>query len=501
MPHHLLGIDIGGSVIKAAVFDLSGELLAQASHRSVVVADAPGHAERDPGVMWESAVNAVRRVLESDRVNAEAIAAIGVTGFGNGLFLVDSQGNPTRAGIGSIDTRAASIVARWRALGWEEACWNQALQPFWSGQPLPLLEWVKTHEPDALKRAHRLLSSKDILRSRLTGTLTTERTDLGSGGLYDPMAARPAYELFEAVGLPQVSELIPEEAVVRSEDIAGTLTPEAAEALGLSVGIPVVAGVTDNLAVLIGSGVTDSTRVSVIGGTWGINQTLSPAHVTDRSIFQSIPTHLDDFHLLVESTPNSMSNYDWYVRSLLALPDGADEAALYAMCDEVYERAHRSLTGNLIFMPHLYGSPRHPNRTAALLGLTGDTSAEQMLAAVYEAVAFEHRTLVDRLPISESDAPVRVSGGILRSSVWLQLYADALNRPIETPDTEEVGARGIAMVAAVGVGLVPTFTGASEQMTRVSAVKYPQGEKVEALARRYALYSDARELTADFLNR
>lgn len=493
----LLGIDIGGSVIKAAVFDHTGKLLASSSKKSVVRADAPGYAERDPDVMWESASSAIREVIEIDGVNPASIAAIGVTGFGNGLFLVDGSGRPTTTGFASIDTRAAKIVDEWRKAGHQDKAWNLTYQPFWSGQPLPIVEWVKRNDPDALKSARRILSSKDMLRSFLTGELWNERTDLGSGGLFDPAAAAPAHALFQEVGLSEVSELLPGEAISHPAELVGALSRAASEKTGLPEGIPVVAGVTDNLAVMIGSGIFDSSQVSVVGGTWGINQILSASHVRDRSVFQSIPTHLDDWQLIVESTPNSMSNFEWFVKTSAKIPERLEGSKIYDYCDAVYLEAEPTLSGKTVFLPHLYGTPRHPFRTGGHFGLTGNTTSSEILASVYEGVAFEHRTLIQRLPIVNQSAPVRLSGGVLQSEVWLQLFADALGRPIETPDTDEVAARGVAMVAAVGAGLYKTFEEATNSMTKVSRLIEPRKRVSESLTTRYEIYQKVRELALE----
>ena len=499
MDPQLLGIDIGGSMTKAAVFDTSGRLLAEASARSLILADTPGHAERDPEAIWTSAVQSIRQVLGHPAVIPEAVAGIGVTGFGNGLFMVDADGRPTRPGIASLDSRAAGIVGEWRAAGLEDLMWDATLQPFWSGQPLPLLEWVRRHDPDALDRARRILACKDILRLRLTGSGWNDRTDLGSGGLFNPLVGRPAYELFEAIGLGQVGELLPEDGVAKPAQIVGVLAKEAAEATGLPIGVPVVAGATDNLSALLGSGVTEAGGLSVIGGTWSINQALSSAHVTDRSVFQSFGSHRDDLQVLVESSPNSMSNFDWYVRNFVG-SDGRSAASLYAQCDERL-LAQESAAGDAVtFLPHLYGSPRHPLRTAAVFGLTADVGANQVLRAVYEGIVFEHRTLIERLPGVAAGAPARVAGGVLRSPAWLQLFADVLDRAVETPDTEEVGARGAAMIAAVGTGLYPDYPTASAHMTRIAATYLPRPWRVDQLAERYQRYRVLRELTASLLS-
>lgn len=494
----LLGIDVGGSVLKAALFSTTGELLAQSSKRSVVKSDAPGFMERDQDVILESVSAAVRDVLNNPKADKTSIKAIGVTGFGNGLFLVDKNGQPTRSGIGSIDTRAASLVGEWRKAGLEDQAWNETFQPFWSGQPLPLIEWVKRNDPDSLRNASRVLSVKDVVASFLTGQLWSERTDLGSGGLFNSLKNRPAYELFEHVGLPEMIDLIPEGGIAKPHEVIGHLTASTSELTGLPVGIPVVAGTTDNLAVVIGSGISDANQLSVVGGTWGLNQVLSSSPVTDRSVFQSIPSHIDDLFLLVESTPNSMSNFDWYLRNLFALPEDIKKENLYDYCDNQYLLSQSDRSNSVMFMPQLFGSPRHPKRTGSLLGLTGNTTPQQILAAVYEGIIFEHRFLVERLPTSDAMLPVRISGGVLRSKVWQQLYADILGRTIEVPDTEEVGAKGIAMVAGVGVGVFANYDQAAKEMCHVEGQFSPRSSARKTMENRFARYASVREALADF---
>ena len=169
-----------------------------------------------------------------------------------------------------------------------------------------------------------MLFAKDYVRFRLTGALGVEISDLSSGGLLDHRTGAPALGLLADMGLPSAAPLLSDVAVHRSTDVAGTLTTDAAEALGLRAGIPTAAGTMDGLALMIGSGVHATGQLSVIAGTWGINQVAGIRPVTDRSTFQSLRCLDDGRFLIVESTPNSMSNLDWLLNAFghVAVPDG-----------------------------------------------------------------------------------------------------------------------------------------------------------------------------------
>ena len=113
MGKYLLGIDNGNTFSKAALFDLHGQEIAVASCAADTEYPNPGWAERDMEMLWQSTVSAIREVLAKSGVHSEEIAGIGNTGHGNGLYLLDKQGNPLRYGVQSMDTRAAEIVNRW----------------------------------------------------------------------------------------------------------------------------------------------------------------------------------------------------------------------------------------------------------------------------------------------------------------------------------------------------------------------------------------------------
>jgi L-xylulokinase len=141
------------------------------------------------------------------------------------------------------------------------------------------------------------------------------------------------------------------------------------------------------------------------------------------------------------------------------------------------------------FLPFLYGSNAGPKASAAFLGLHGWHGRAHMLRAVYEGVVFSHKTHVDRLLGHRAGAQAaRIAGGSAKSAVWVQMFADVLQLPIELTACEELGAMGAAICGGVGVGLFGSFEEAVQRMVRVSRTVEPRAEYRQVYAEKYGRY-------------
>ena len=182
---HIIAFDAGGTAVKAALYDECGVERAAAAVGMAPLHPVPGCLERDPDAMWAAVCDVTRKVLSASGVAPASIAVVGLTGYGNGLFLVDRDGRPVRNAILSPDQRARAILARWRAEGAEARSVQLTYNSEFPGKPLPLIAWLDAHEPESLKRADRALFCKDYVRFRLTGEIGLEISDMSSAALVD----------------------------------------------------------------------------------------------------------------------------------------------------------------------------------------------------------------------------------------------------------------------------------------------------------------------------
>jgi L-xylulokinase len=188
MGRYFLGIDNGNTVSKAALFDVHGKEIAIASCKVDTEYPHPGWTERNMDLLWESTACAIHDVLASSGIRPEEIAGIGSTGHGNGMYLLDSQGNSLRNGIQSMDTRAAGILEEWNQRGLHDAVFPYTIQSFWPAQPNALLAWMKKYEPQNYARIGAILMCKTH-KYRLTGEIASDYTDM-SGTPVDVRAKR-----------------------------------------------------------------------------------------------------------------------------------------------------------------------------------------------------------------------------------------------------------------------------------------------------------------------
>ncbi len=474
-----LGVDIGATVAKAAVFDDTGRQLAVAADERPGLFPRPGHAERHIEDAWDAAVAAIRAVLAAPGISAHDVAALCVTGHGNGAYLVDRAFRPLGPGILSIDARAAGLLEEMRRDGRAAALEQLVGRRPIHGETALILAWISRHEPERAAACGHALLVKDYLRWRLTGRLATDPNDASGSGLMNLRTGRYDPEMWRILGDPGWLAKLPAE-ILPGSAVAGHVTPQAAAETGLVAGTPVATGAMDVEAIRLASGVTDADRVMVSTGTWSINLTIADAPVTQPPLpgFQGLA---DDGrrYFLAEATPTGATNLAWFRRAVLdsridfgtvnTLVDGLDPAA-----------------SEVVFLPYIHGGAGEPK--GAFVGLTGDCGQAHLLRAIYEGVAFDHRFHVDALAavLGRRPSVARFSGGAARSAVWSALVADTLAMPVETVAVEELGALGAAMMAAIAVGRFAHADAAVAAMVHVSRRFVPDPDRIAVMARKYA---------------
>lgn len=468
---YLVGIDNGGTSVKAAVFDEEGRQLAVSSVSASAVAPEPGYAERDMDELWRINGQAVRDALRRSGIRPEEIAGVSLSGHGKGLYLVDREGRPARFGISSTDRRGLDYVRRWEADGTAARVYEKTFQEIVMMQPVALLAWLRDHEPKALERTRYIFAVKDYIRYRLTGQAFAEYTDFSGSNLINLSTRAYDAELMALFGLEQCLEKLPP--LRRSSDLCGFVTPEASSFTGLPSGIPVAAGMFDVDACGIASGLSSPRELCTIAGTWSINAFLSPAPITNGTVSLNSIFCIPDYFLIEESSPTSAGNLEWFLNRL---PEGEHTRA-----ESAYDQANRQAASvepgscGLIFLPFLNGSNEDPLAKGTFVGLTAYHERRHMLRAVYEGVVFSHLTHIRRLLVNrKKPESIRLSGGAAHSPVWAQMFADALQIPIETTAGKELGCLGAAMAAGIAAGVYPDYPDAIARTVQITQTLYPR---------------------------
>ncbi|MGA2766245.1 MAG: FGGY-family carbohydrate kinase [Spirochaetia bacterium] len=486
---YLMGIDNGGTVTKAALYDCTGTEIAVSGIKTEMLFPCPGHAEKNLDDLWKANVRVIAEVIRKAGVDPRDIAGLAVAGHGNGMYLLAADGTPAHDGINSADSRAVDYVKKWYADGTFDAVFPRTCQAIWAAQPPALLAWFKDNEPRTLERAQWILMCKDYVRYRLTGEAYSELTDSSGTNLMNVHDLRYDPDVLGAFGLTEMAGKLPP--VRGSAEICGRVTRAAAEATGLREGTPVAGGLFDIDACAIASGLVDPERLCLVAGSWSINQYLSTAPVRDRDVFMTSVYCVPGYWLITEASATSASNLEWMISTLMSGEQAEAQAkgcSVYSLANQIVERVAPA-DSDVLFLPFLYGSNEGPGASACFLGLHGWHGKEHMLRGVYEGVVFSHKTHIDRLLGHRGPAAAaRMAGGAVKSDVWVQMFADVLQLPIELTAGEELGAMGAAISAGVAVGLFSSFPEAVHAMVRVSRTVEPNKENREVYREKYGRY-------------
>ncbi len=472
---YLLGLDNGGSLIKAALFDRDGRQIACESIPTPQDCPRPGFCERTPEVIREANFTLIRRM--TDKYGAD-IAGVGICGHGKGLYLLDKSGTPMAPGIASTDNRALSVVEDWEADGTTARAYELTVQKVMACQPVSLLRWMKENDRTTYDRIGTILSVKDLVRFFLTGEAFAEYTDVSGTNLVNLWTGAYDDRLTDLFGIPEMSGCLPP--IRSSDEVCGYVTEEAAAATGLPAGTPVAGGMFDIDACALSLGCTKAGDMCVIAGTWSINEMITDAPVSDGSVAMNSIFCDPAFRLAEESSATSAGNLEWFRAQWNVRDYGELEKLVSSVPTEEC---------NAYWFPFLYASNLNPRARGSMVGLSGDMTLAHTARAVYEGVVFSHMTHCGAIFSSLGrPAEIRLAGGVVHSPTWTQMFADALGTPVRVMPDTELGAKGAAMAAGVACGWFADYKEAVASCVPEGSLLFPDDTMTKVYASKYAKY-------------
>lgn len=441
----LIGIDLGTSGIKCALFEDNARLLGEVSEPIAVSIPCVGWSEQDPDA-WVAAVwRCLDRLAAVHPRRMGAVKGIGLSGQMLAALILDADLRPLRPAMLWNDQRAvaeaAALLEAVPDIGWRT---NGTPDP---GLTAPKLMWLARHEPEAMARARMLLLTKDYVRLALTGEIASEPTDAGGTQLLD--VARGAWdaELCTAAGWDPAC-LPP---LVPSWAAAGGLRPVLARRWGMRPGLPIAAGAGDNMGSSLGAGAVRPGDCALTIGTSGVSCIVDAAFHPgpERAILTSAHAVPCAF-LSMGVVMSAAAALDWTARL-----GGTDAATLAAAAEAAEERISEAP----LFLPCLSGirTPlNRPGATGRIAGLHPGVDLALLGYAAMEGVAFQFADCVAAQGAAGAPRPERflAVGGGTRSRLWTRLLASALGTPLTLPQNGEtagpLGAARLAQAAATG---------------------------------------------------
>ncbi|ELR9966877.1 carbohydrate kinase [Salmonella enterica] len=450
-----LGIDCGGTYLKAGLYDAEGH--EHGIHRQSLqtLSPFPGYAERDMHQLWQQCVATIAGLLKQTGVSGGQIKGIGISAQGKGLFLLDKQNRPLGNAILSSDRRALNIVERWQQDGIPQKLYPVTRQTLWTGHPASLLRWIKEHEPQRYAHIGCVMMAHDYLRWRLTDVKGCEESNISESNLYNMTTGRYDSRLTQWLGISEIDHALPP--VVGSAETGGKISEEAAAITGLAAGTPVVGGLFDVVSTALCAGIDDEFTLNAVMGTWAVTSGIARGLREHEAHPYVYGRYMNDGQYIVhEASPTSSGNLEWFTAQWGDLS-----------FDEI-NRAVASLPkagSDLFFLPFLYGSNAGLEMTSGFYGMQALHTRAHLLQALYEGVVFSHMTHLNRMRERFTEVrTLRVTGGPAHSDVWMQMLADVSGLRIELPQVEETGCFGAALAARVGTGVYRSFSEAQRAL-------------------------------------
>ncbi|QHC36794.1 FGGY-family carbohydrate kinase [Komagataeibacter xylinus] len=488
----IIGIDCGSTTTKAVIFSPEGEIVGTGRTRVAQHMDRPHHVERDMGEVWQDVAATIRMALDDAGLNGQAIAAVGVTAHGDGLFLLDRMGNPLGRGIMSLDSRATELHDHWQQRGVLDQLVPLAGQRPYAYSANTLLAWIRAHEPERYHAIGSILFAKDWIRLCLTGEIATDITE-ASTAFTDLHTQQYSATILDILGLEAMQDCLPP--MLDSCARAGTVTASAAAATGLLAGTPVSAGLHDVTAAAVGMGHTQPGDMSLTAGTFSINEVFRDRPVTGEGWACRAGYRRGLWNCMAIS-PASSSNLEWMAR--LLMPGNGDATKI--LMHEVEERltATRHARTVPLFHPFLFGSPYAAPASASFFGVQSWHDRTDLLQAMVEGMVFNHRMHVSALCQTGAVTRVGISGGGSGQPAIAQLFADVLDMPVDVSCVREAGALGAALTGAVAVGMQPDLEHAVAGLDVSRQTYAPQPAQVAAYDAIYHRYVELAQAMRPF---
>ena len=482
----LLGIDIGTSSVKAALFDPeTGAAVASAGREYPIHKPAPDRAEQNPEDWWRAAAAVTQQIIEQS--GRREVRGIGLCGQMHGVTLLGKDRQPLHPAIMWADQRsAAECLELIDLLGAERYAKTAGTLPA-AGFMVATLLWLKKHAPALLDRTQAVVLPKDYVRLKLTGEIASDASDAAATALFDISAKAWSAEIIRGAGLPD--GIFPP--ILDSQAVAGELTREAAAALGLTAGIPVVVGCADQPAQGLGNGISapGKASVSVSSGGQVVTPILPSGEIATDPRLHVFNHAIPGMWYILGAILSAGLSLRW-LRHLCGMD--ALGAAAYAQFSAEAASVPAGAAG-LVFLPYLTGE-RTPimdaNARGGFIGLSAYHERGHLARAVMEGVAFALRQALEiSLELGGEAEAVIATGGGMESVVWRQIMADTLGLPLQKSLTSGQSELGAALLAGVGVGVYGSFEEAAQQMRHYDTPTEPNAANRERYDELYAVYS------------
>lgn len=473
-----IGVDLGTSAVKLLLMDGEGKIQNIVSKEYPLYFPYPGWSEQKPEDWYEQTMEGIKELIAD--ADKSQVAGISFGGQMHGLVILDKDDNVIRPAILWNDGRTTEECDYLNNVIGKDKLSEYTANISFTGFTAPKVLWVKNKEPENFAKIEKIMLPKDYIAYKLSGVHCTDVSDASGMLLFDVKNRCWSKEMCEICGVKE-SQLAQ---IFESYETVGTVLPEIANELGIPESCKVVAGAGDNAAAAVGTGTVGDGMCNISLGTSGTIFISSDKFGVDKNNALHAFAHADGHYHLMGCMLSAASCNKWWMDDIIRTKDyGAEQKDITKLGEN-----------HVFFLPYLMGerSPHNnPNARGTFIGITMDTSREDMTQAVLEGVAFALR---DSLEVARSLGidikRTKICGGGAKSPLWKKMIANIMNLKVDVIESEEGPALGGAMLAAVANGEFVSVEEAAAKIVKIVDTVEPEAELVAKYEEKYQQFKE-----------
>lgn len=468
-----IGVDLGTSAVKLLLMDENGKICKIVSREYPLYFPHPGWSEQNPEDWFAQSMEGIKE-LTAD-CDKSQVQGISFGGQMHGLVALDARDQVIRPAILWNDGRTGKQTDYLNQVIGKDKLSEYTANIAFAGFTAPKILWMKENEPENFAKICKIMLPKDYLAYKLSGSFCTEYSDASGMLLLDVEHKCWSEEMLKICGITK--EQLPK--LYESWEVVGTLKKEVAAELDLPENVKVIAGAGDNAAAAVGTATVGDGGCNISLGTSGTLFISSKTFGVDENNALHSFAHADGNYHLMGCMLSAASCNKWWMDDILKTKAYQEEQAGITKLGE----------NRVFYLPYLMGerSPHNdPDARAAFIGMSMDTTREDMTQAVLEGVAFGLR---DSLEVARSigvnPERTKICGGGAKSPLWRKIIANVMNMKVDIIESEEGPGYGAAILAAVGCGVFPSVEEAAKKLVKVVATEEPDPELTAKYEERY----------------
>lgn len=486
---YFIGLDIGTTGCRAALFDLNGQVISVAAEEYPLLQPQPGWAEQEPERVYQAVCRAVKECVLQSGVNNSSIAGMGLGSVFHSLIALGTKGELLSNAIIWADNRSVRQAEFLKGTDNGMQIYSRTGCRVHPMYPLAKILWFKEERPEIFQRTAKFISIKEYVIYRWFEQFAIDKSVASGTGLFNIHSLRWDEQCLKLVGIrrEQLSE------PVSVTQIVGRLKREMAVQLGVPEGLPVVIGAADGALSNLGSGVCAPGQMVAMVGTSGAIRVISEKPLTDPQGRTWCYVMSDNHWMVGGAINNGGLVYRWF-RDTLGEKEvrEAEEKGIdaYELLNRLAEKVRPGAEG-LLCLPFLTGerSPYwNPDTRGVIFGLGLHHGKAHLVRALMEGVVYRMYSVFQAITeLVGEPAEIRATGGFTRSPLWCQIMSDVFGYPVKLPVVREASSLGAALLAMMGLGFVDGI-GAIAKMVKVRQEFIPDRRAQEIYRELYQLY-------------